>query len=675
LPERKEEKEEKATPEKKASPVLKTRPRSESDEMAERRELERTWRGIPGIWGWLSNTNHKDIAMRYIITAFIFFLLGGVEAALMRLQLSRPENNLLGPDLYNQIFTTHGTTMMFLFAVPIMEGLGLYFVPMMIGTRNVAFPRLNAFGYFCYLIGGLFLYAGLLLNIGPDAGWFAYVPLAGPEFSPGKRVDIWAQMITFTEIAALVGAIEIITTVFKQRVPGMSLNRLPLFVWAQLVTAFMIIFAMPSVMMASGMLAMDRLVSTQFFNPAEGGDAILYQHIFWFFGHPEVYIIFIPATGLVSTIIATFARREAFGYLALVLSLIAVGFIGFGLWVHHMFATPLPQMGQSFFTGASMMIAIPNGVQIFCWLATLWGGKIRLKTAMLFVLGFTFIFVFGGLSGIVLASVPADLQVHDTYFVVAHFHYVLIGGAVFPLFGALYYWYPKWTGRLMSERLGKLNFWLFFIGFNLTFFPMHQLGLRGMPRRVYTYLPEMNWANFNLLATVGAGVIFLSVLTFLINVWVSRRAGALAGDNPWDAPTLEWATTSPAPDYNFLHPPVVNSRSPVWTRTEETPVVVGLETKCREVLLTSVVDAEPQQRHELHGHSIWPLVTALAISVMLIYGIFTPWAYPLGGAVMMLALYGWFWPKDDPTQYETREERRLFFKRQTDLSLKKQEQL
>jgi cytochrome c oxidase subunit I len=656
--------------EERAAAIRETRPRSEMDEARERQELERTWNRIPGVWGWLASTNHKDIAMRYIVTAFIFFLLGGIEAALMRLQLSRPENTLLGPDLYNQVFTMHGTTMMFLFAVPIMEGIGLYFVPMMVGTRNVAFPRLNAFGYYCYLLGGLFLYAGFFLNVGPDTGWFSYVPLAGPEFSPGKRVDIWAQMITFTEISALVGAVEIITTVFKQRVPGMSLNRMPIFVWSELVTAFMIIFAMPAVMMGSGMLAMDRLVSTHFFNPAEGGDAILYQHIFWFFGHPEVYIIFIPATGFVSTIIATFTRREAFGYLALVLSLIAVAFIGFGLWVHHMFATPLPQMGQSFFTGASMMIAIPNGVQIFCWLATLWGGKINLKTPLIFVLGFVFIFVFGGLSGIVLASVPVDLQVHDTYFVVAHFHYVLIGGAVFPLFGAFYYWFPKWTGRMMSERLGKLNFWLLFVGFNLTFFPMHQLGLRGMPRRVYTYLPEMNWGNFNLVATIGAGVMFLSVLTFLINVWRSKRAGALAGDNPWDAGTLEWATGSPAPSYNFQYPPVVSSRYALWKRTAGSAVVTGLSTKRREVLLTTVVDAEPQQRHEIHGHSIWPLVTALAVGVTLIFGIFTPWAYPLGSFMMLLALYGWFWPKGGPKQYGTEEERRSFFKHQTELSLK-----
>jgi cytochrome c oxidase subunit 1 len=331
----------------------------------EREELERTWARPTGLRGWFTDTDHKSIAKRYIVTAFVFFIFGGIEAALMRIQLMRPDSHFLSPDQYNQIFTVHGTTMMFLFAVPIMTAMGIYFVPLMVGARDVAFPRVNLYGYFVYLIGGILLYTGFLLNTGPDAGWFAYVPLSGPAYSPGKRVDIWAQMITFTEISALAGAVVVIGTAFKMRAPGMTLNRLPLFVWAQVVTSFMIIFAMPSVMLASGFLASDRLIDTHFFNPAEGGDAILYQHLFWFFGHPEVYIIFIPALGFISPIIVTFARRKLFGYVALVLSLISTGFIGFGLWVHHMFATPIPQMGQSLFTAASMMIAIPSGVQIF----------------------------------------------------------------------------------------------------------------------------------------------------------------------------------------------------------------------------------------------------------------------------------------------------------------------
>jgi cytochrome c oxidase subunit 1 len=537
--------------------------------------------------------------------------------------------------------------MMFLFAVPIMTALGIYLVPLMVGARDVAFPRLNAYGYFVYLIGGILLYTGFLLNTGPDAGWFSYVPLAGPSFSPGKRVDIWAQMITFTEISGLAGAIVIIGTVFKMRAPGMSLNRIPLFVWAQLVTSFMILFAMPSVMLASGLLASDRLVDTHIFNPAEGGDAILYQHMFWFFGHPEVYIIFIPALGFISPIVVTFARRKIFGYPAMVLSLVATAFIGFGLWVHHMFATPLPQVGESFFTAASMMITIPTGVQIFCWLATLWGSKLRISVAMLFVMGFFTIFVLGGLTGVMLASVPLDLQVHDTFFVVAHLHYVLIGGSVFPLFGAFYYWFPKWTGRMLSERAGKLNFWLMFVGFNLVFFPMHQLGLKGMPRRVYTYLPDSGWGTLNLIASIGALVLALGVLVFIINAVWALRAGEVAGDNPWSADSLEWATSSPPPDYNFLYLPTVNSRYPIWTRTDQTPIVVGLSTRKRETIVTSVIAANPELRFDLPGTSIWPFMVSLATAEGFIVGIFTPWAFPIGAVLAFGALAGWFFSDPD----------------------------
>ena len=621
----------------------------------ERDELERTWARPRGLRGWCTDTDHKAIAMRYIVTAFVFFVLGGIEAALMRLQLARPENHFLSPDQYNQIFTVHGTTMMFLFAVPIMTAMGIYLVPLMIGARDVAFPRVNLFGYFVYLIGGILLYTGFVLNTGPDAGWFAYVPLSGPGFSPGKRVDIWAQMITFTELSGLAGAVVVIGTVFKMRAPGMSINRLPLFVWAQLITSFMIIFAMPSVMLASGLLASDRLIDTHFFNAAEGGDAILYQHLFWFFGHPEVYIIFIPALGFISPIIVAFARRKIFGYLALVLSLISTGFIGFGLWVHHMFATPIPQMGQSFFTAASMVISIPSGVQIFCWLATLWGGKLNLKTPLLFVLGFFAIFVIGGLTGVMLASVPLDLQIHDTFFVVAHLHYVLIGGAVFPLFGAFYYWFPKWTGRMLSERAGWWNFWLMFIGFNLVFFPMHQLGLNGMPRRVYTYLPASGWGTLNLIASIGAFILATGVLVFIVNVIWARRAGVIAGDNPWAADSLEWSVSSPPPNYNFHNIPVVQGRYPIWEGTENAPVIRGLSTTKREGLVTSVLDAQPELRFDIPGPSIWPLMVALATAVMFIAGIFTPWAFLIGAILAGIALTCWFFGDPNYENHTARE--------------------
>lgn len=611
-----------------------------------RQQLAATWQRTPGIFGWLTSTNHKDIGLRFIGTAFCFFLLAGVLALIMRLQLAVPENSLLGPDQYNQIFTTHGTTMMFLFAVPVMEGFGLYLVPLMVGTRNVSFPRLLNYSYYVYLIAGMILYTGLFLNVGPDMGWFSYVPLAGPEFSPGKRPDLWSQMVTLVEISSLAGAVEIITTVLKQRAPGMSLNRIPMFVWSQLVTSFMILFAMPAVMLCSTMLATDRMayLNTHFFNQAEGGDPLLWQHLFWFFAHPEVYIIFLPATGFVSTILVTFSRRREFGYTLLVLSLVATAFIGFGVWVHHMFVTPLPELGQGMFTASSLMITIPNGVQIFCWIATICAGRPYLKTPFGWVLGFFGVFLIGGLTGVMLASMTINQQVHDTYFVVAHLHYVLIGGAVFPLFGAMYYWFPKWSGRMMSEKLGWLNLLLMFVGFNLTFFPMHTLGFLGMPRRVYTYLPETGWAARNFAATIGASTMGIAVLLFLVNVLWSRTRGAIAGPDPWGAGTLEWATSSPPPNYNFLYPPTVRSRYPLWEDPAETPVVTGLAIDEREVLVTTTHDALPHHRYHMPTDTVWPLIAALCTGGTMIGFIFHPLAAPIGIAVILLVLLVWFWP-------------------------------
>ncbi|HEX8669054.1 MAG TPA: cytochrome c oxidase subunit I [Allosphingosinicella sp.] len=611
--------------------------------------LEKTWSRPPGLWGWLSTTDHKEIAHRYIVTAMIFLALGGILALIMRVQLATPESGLITPDRYNQIFTMHGTTMMFLFAVPVMEAMSVFLVPLMIGTRNIAFPRLNAFSYYVYLSGGLLLWAGFILNIGPDAGWFAYVPLSGPEYSPGKRTDIWAQMVTFTEVAALAVSVEIVATILKQRAPGMTLSRMPIFVWVSLIVSLMVIFSMPAVTLASSFLISDRLVGTHFFNGFEHGDVLLWQHLFWFFGHPEVYIIFLPGAGFVSEIVATFSRRPVFGYAAVVMALVSIGILAFGLWVHHMFATGLPRLGYSFYTAASMAVAIPSGIQIFCWIATMWDGRPRYDTPLLYVIGFIVTFVLGGLSGVMLASVPLDLQLHDTYFVVAHFHYVLIGGAVFPLLGALTYWYPKFTGRLMSERLGKTAFWTVFLGFQLAFAPMHWAGIMGMPRRVYTYPAGMGWEQMNLLATLGAFTLAAGVLLFVVNALVSMRTGKVAGNNPWDAPGLEWATTSPPPPYNFAHIPVVASNTPLWDNRNHLPVMTGLRVDEREVLLTTVMEARPDVREPSPMPSIWPLTAALATAAMFISSIFTPWAVLVGAVPVAAALIAWFWPKSPLT--------------------------
>jgi cytochrome c oxidase subunit I len=607
--------------------------------------LSTTWGTAKGLIGALSTVDHKVIGIRYTVTAFVFLLLGGLAAMIMRVQLAQPNNDLVSAEVYNQLFTMHGTTMMFLFGVPVGEAFAVYLVPLMVGTRNIAFPRLNAFSYYVYLFGGLMLWGGFLLGIRPDIGWFSYVPLASLQYTPDKGPDYWAQMITFTEVAALAVSVEIVVTVLKQRAPGMTLDRIPLFVWAMLVQAFVVIFAMPAIMFASSTLILDRLVGTQFYNASHGGDALLWQHYFWFFGHPEVYIIFLPGTAFVSAIVSTFARRPIFGYVPMVLSLIAIGFLSFGLWVHHMFVTGLPELGASFFTSSSMAIAVPNGVQIFCWIATLWDGRPELKTPLIFVLGFFFIFVAGGLSGVMLASVPIDTQVHDTYFVVAHFHYVLIGGAVFPLIAAVYYWFPKATGRMLSERLGKWQFWLAFLSFNAAFFPLHILGLLGMPRRVYTYPADLGWNDLNRLSSVAAVMFFASFLLMLYNIVTSARSGPPAGNDPWGAGTLEWATSSPPPPQNFDRIPLVTDLAPLWTEGGEMPVATGLKVDERELVVTTIQDAVPDIREESPEPSIWPFLAAAATAVAFIGSIYTPWAITWGSPPVALLLIAWFWPK------------------------------
>ncbi len=609
--------------------------------------LDRVWLSPPGFFGWFTHVNHRQIGFRFIVTSLVFFALAGVLGLLMRLQLMVPENTLMGPELYNQLFTMHGTTMMFFFAVPAMEGLGIYLVPLMIGTRDMAFPRLNAFGYYVYLIAGIVLFGALFLGMAPAAGWFAYVPLANEVFSPDLGMDIWTTMITFIELSALAAAVELIVTIFKQRAPGMSLNRMPLFVWAILVMSFMIVFAMPPLIVASVLLLLDRTFATQFFVVAGGGEPLMWQHLFWFFGHPEVYIILVPALGVISTIIATFTRKPVFGYTAIVLSLVGIGFVSFGLWVHHMFTTGLPHLGLSFFTAASAMIAIPSGVQIFCWIASLWGARIRFATPMLFILGFFAVFVIGGLTGVMVASIPFDMQVHDTYFVVAHLHYVLIGGAVLPLFAGIYYWYPKAVGRMLSERMGKWSFALIFIGFNVAFFPMHQLGLEGMPRRVYTYLEQMQWGPLNQVATLGALVLAAGFVLSFCNFLISARRGEPAGPNPWGADTLEWYTDSPPANYNFRYLPVVRSGTPLWDdeAAGERQLVTGLRDDRREVLLTTLIDAEPQSVLILPEPTIWPLLLAIAVSVAFVGIMFSPWWFVAGFCLSFIMIVGWLWPR------------------------------
>ena len=615
--------------------------------------LDRTWRRPPGFIGWLATVDHKEIGRRYIITAIIFLALGGVMALLMRLQLGTPDNSMIGAERYNQLFSMHGSTMMFLFAVPVMEGVAVYIIPLMVGARSTAFPRLNAFSYYMYLFGGLMLWIAFVLNMAPDVGWFEYTPLSGPQYSPGKHTDIWAQMVTYTEVAALSAAVVLVCTILKARAPGMTLARMPLFAWAMLVEGVMIIFAMPAVALVTTVLLIpDRLVGTQFFNAAEHGDALLFQHMFWFFGHPEVYIIFLPATGFVSVIVETFCRRPVFGHAVVVLALVSTGILSFGLWVHHMFATGLPRVGYSFFTAASMSVSIPTGLQIFCWLATMWDGRPRFQVPMLYVVGFILTFVIGGLTGVILAAVPLDLQLHDTYFVVGHFHYVLIGGAMFPLLGIFTYWYPKMTGRLMDETVGKISFWMVFIGFHLTFMPMHFSGLLGMPRRVYTYPAGLGLELPNLISTIGSFVLAIAILLFIVNGIVSFTRGAIAGPNPWDAPTLEWATTSPPPAYNFAHIPVVDSLTPLWNRDSKLPVATGLRVDQKEMLLTTVVTATPDVREPVPKPSLWPFISACAVGIVFAASIFSAWAVPFGLVPCAIALIAWFWPKEMKRQPE-----------------------
>jgi cytochrome c oxidase subunit 1/cytochrome c oxidase subunit I+III len=553
----------------------------------ERDELVVHWTEPPGIPGFFTTVDHKRIGMRYIYTAFFFFFVAGLMAIVMRQQLSQPDQHVIGPRLYDELFTMHGATMIFLFNTPVLAGFGNYLLPLMLGTRDMAFPRLNAFSYWIFVLSGIFMFSSFLVGRPPDGGWFAYVPLTDKAYAPGLNMDFWGLGVIFVGISTTVGAVNFAVTVFKMRAPGMSVSRLPVFVWTIVGMAFMVIFAVPALTVAAGLLEADRLFGTTFYAAAHGGSALLYQHLFWFWGHPEVYILFLPAAGMVATFVPVFAKRPLAAYLWVVTALIAIAFISFGVWVHHMFATGIPALGMSFFAAASQIIAIPNGVLFFALIATMWRGKVRFTPPMLYSLGFLLIFLLGGITGVMVAVMPFDWQAHDSYFIVAHFHYVLNGAVVFPIFGAIYYWWPKMTGRMLSDRLGKASFWVMFVGFNLAFFPMHILGLLGMPRRIYTYPEGTGWGGLNVLATVGGIVFGIGTGITLYAVWRARRHGDRASANPWDADTLEWATSSPPPHYNFKDIPVVASRHPLWeqqplttvpgTVARDTPVAAGLE--------------------------------------------------------------------------------------------------
>jgi cytochrome c oxidase subunit 1 len=604
-----------------------------------------------GFWAWITTVDHKKIGILYGITAFAFFLIGGIEALLIRLQLARPDQALVNAEQYNELFTMHGITMIFLVVMPLSAAFFNYLLPLMIGARDVVFPRLNAFSYWAFLFGGLFIYTSWFLGGAPNGGWFGYAP--NSVVDPTRGMTFYAIGLLITGIASTVSAVNLAVTVINMRAPGMTLFRMPVFVWMGLVVQLLLAFSLPVVTIGLVELLFDRLFGTHFFDVSAGGNPVLWQHLFWLFGHPEVYILILPAMGIVSEILPVFARKPLFGYQFVVFSGIAIGFIGFGVWAHHMFAVGLGPVPNTAFAVSTMIIAIPTGVKIFNWLGTMWNGDIRFATPMLFAVGFIAMFVIGGLSGVSHAVVPSDYQQTDTYYIVAHIHYVLFGGAIFGLFGGIYYWWPKVFGRMLSERVGRVNFWLMLIGFNMTFGPMHILGLQGMPRRIQTYPASLGLAFWNMVATIGAFIIAISVLVFLVNAIASFRKPKEMEADPWDARTLEWATSSPPPDHNFEEIPVVHALDDLWHRKYA-------ETEAGRVVPVAAggagVDVSPAGPHaEGHGdgrtggHAIhmpspsyFPVVAALglpAIGYGLIFAI--PAVIVVGAAITLAGFFGW----------------------------------
>ena len=586
-----------------------------------------------GLWSWITTVDHKRIGILYGATAFFFFLMGGIEALLLRIQLGSAENTFLSPETYNQLFTMHGTTMIFLAIMPLSAMFFNFMIPLLIGARDVAFPRLNAFSYWVFLLGGLFLNASFLFGVAPDQGWFGYANLTSKQYSPGLNVDFWMLGLQILGIASLAAALNFFVTIVNMRAPGMTLMRMPMFVWMSFITQVLLLLAFPVITVALILLMYDRFFGTHFFVPSGGGDPLLWQHLFWIFGHPEVYILILPAFGIVSEVLPVFSRKPLFGYAAMVFSGVFIAFLGFGVWSHHMFSTGMGPLADTFFALTTMLIAIPTGVKIFNWIGTMWGGSLQYHTPMLFAIGFIAMFIIGGLSGVMHSSPPADLQQTDTYFVVAHFHYVLFGGSIFGLTAGAYYWWPKMFGRMLNERLGKLHFWLMLIGFNLTFFPMHFVGLHGMPRRVYTYPEGLGFELMNQIETAGAFVLGVAFLVFLFNIFQTWRKPRNAPADPWNGATLEWAIPSPPPEFNFAEIPTVHGRDALWELKRQ-----------RGGPLPEPARVSGAGIH-MPNPSYWPLVTAIGILgffvFLMIMGHTGIWPVIASFGVLLLGIYRW----------------------------------
>ncbi len=591
-----------------------------------------------GLWGWITTIDHKRIGVLYGSSALVLMLLAGIEAGVMRMQLAQPDSGLISGDRFNQMFTMHATVMIFMVVMPLSAAFFNFVIPLAIGARDVAFPRLNAFSYWVFLFGAILIHGSFMVDQVPDAGWFSYANLTEKPFSVNQGLDYWALGLLVLGVSSVAAALNFIVTIVNLRAPGMSLMRMPVFVWMTLITSILLVLAFPVITVGLIELTMDRNFGTHFFIPSAGGDPVLWQHLFWVFGHPEVYILTLPAMGIVSEILPTFSKKPLFGYPFIIFSGIVIGIMSWAVWSHHMFTVGLGPVANSAFTITTMLIAVPTGVKIFNWIGTLWGGSIEFKTPMLFALGFIALFIIGGLSGVSHAVSPSDFQQQDTYYIVAHIHYVLFGGSLFGLFAGIYYWFPKLTGKMYSEALGKMSFWLMFIGMNLTFFPMHFLGLNGMPRRVSTYAAEFGWGDLNMLATAGYFVIFLGVVAFLVCIFRALASGRRAGHDPWNAPGLEWSISSPPPVYNFAEMPRIEGRDHYW-----------IAKRKAEAEGKPPPEAEPHvdvRTVHMPSPSYWPIWIAAGVALMAA-GIVSHYGVSFfGGVVVVLGIIGW---SNEPT--------------------------